>query len=100
MPCLLAVLPWLVLSACDNVARAWDPDKGGGGGGGGGGDPATELQVPPEGGITRSGKPQVVFAGGDGVTGPDLVVTAMIAGRKAAQGIRRGNSTPPCHPDC
>ena len=25
-----------------------------------------------------------VFAGGDGVTGPDLVVTAMVAGRKAA----------------
>ncbi len=28
-----------------------------------------------------------VFAGGDGVTGPDLVVTAMRAGRKAAAGI-------------
>jgi len=28
-----------------------------------------------------------VFAGGDGVTGPDLVVTAMVAGRKAAAGI-------------
>lgn len=28
-----------------------------------------------------------VFAGGDGVTGPDLVVTAMLAGRKAAIGI-------------
>lgn len=28
-----------------------------------------------------------VFAGGDGVTGPDLVVTAMSAGRRAAQGI-------------
>ena len=30
-----------------------------------------------------------VFAGGDGVTGPDLVVTAMVAGRKAAQGIHK-----------
>ena len=28
-----------------------------------------------------------VFAGGDGVTGPDLVVTAMVAGRKAAVSI-------------
>ena len=28
-----------------------------------------------------------VFAGGDDVTGPDLVVTAMNAGRKAARGI-------------
>lgn len=28
-----------------------------------------------------------VFAGGDDVTGPDLVVTAMVAGRKAAAGI-------------
>ncbi len=28
-----------------------------------------------------------VFAGGDNVTGPDLVVTAMVAGRKAAAGI-------------
>ena len=30
---------------------------------------------------------QGVFAGGDGVTGPDLVVTAMVAGRKAAKAI-------------
>jgi glutamate synthase (NADPH/NADH) small chain len=28
-----------------------------------------------------------VFAGGDGVTGPDLVVTAMVAGRRAAHAI-------------
>jgi glutamate synthase (NADPH/NADH) small chain len=28
-----------------------------------------------------------IFAGGDGVTGPDLVVTAMVAGRKAAATI-------------
>lgn len=28
-----------------------------------------------------------VFAGGDGVTGPDLVVTAMVAGRKAAKAM-------------
>mgnify|MGYP001587629241 CR=1 FL=1 len=28
-----------------------------------------------------------VFAGGDDVTGPDLVVTAMVAGRKAAVSI-------------
>ncbi|MCX6082479.1 MAG: NAD(P)-dependent oxidoreductase [Chloroflexi bacterium] len=28
-----------------------------------------------------------VYAGGDGVTGPDLVVTAMVAGRKAADAI-------------
>jgi glutamate synthase (NADPH/NADH) small chain len=32
---------------------------------------------------------QGVFAGGDGVTGPDLVVTAMVAGRKAAAAIDR-----------
>ena len=30
-----------------------------------------------------------VFAGGDDVTGPDLVVTAMVAGRKAAWSIDR-----------
>jgi glutamate synthase (NADPH/NADH) small chain len=30
-----------------------------------------------------------VFAGGDDVTGPDLVVTAMVAGRKAAWAIDR-----------
>jgi glutamate synthase (NADPH/NADH) small chain len=30
---------------------------------------------------------QGVYAGGDGVTGPDLVVTAMVAGRKAAASI-------------
>jgi glutamate synthase (NADPH/NADH) small chain len=35
------------------------------------------------GATTRPG----VFAGGDDVTGPDLVVTAMVAGRKAAAGI-------------
>jgi glutamate synthase (NADPH/NADH) small chain len=28
-----------------------------------------------------------VYAGGDAVTGPDLVVTAMVAGRKAASSI-------------
>ena len=28
-----------------------------------------------------------VYAGGDDVTGPDLVVTAMVAGRNAAAGI-------------
>jgi glutamate synthase (NADPH/NADH) small chain len=35
------------------------------------------------GATTRPG----VYAGGDGVTGPDLVVTAMVAGRKAAASI-------------
>jgi len=35
------------------------------------------------GATTREG----VFAGGDGVTGPDLVVTAMVAGRRAANAI-------------
>jgi glutamate synthase (NADPH/NADH) small chain len=30
---------------------------------------------------------QGVFAGGDGVTGPDLVVTAMVAGRRAARAM-------------
>ena len=30
-----------------------------------------------------------VFAGGDGVSGPDLVVTAMVAGRKAAEAMHR-----------
>jgi glutamate synthase (NADPH/NADH) small chain len=35
------------------------------------------------GATTRPG----VFAGGDDVTGPDLVVTAMVAGRKAAAAI-------------
>jgi len=35
------------------------------------------------GATTRPG----VFAGGDDVTGPDLVVTAMVAGRKAAIAI-------------
>lgn len=35
------------------------------------------------GATTRPG----VYAGGDGVTGPDLVVTAMVAGRNAAQAI-------------
>lgn len=35
------------------------------------------------GATTREG----VFAGGDDVTGPDLVVTAMVAGRKAAKAI-------------
>jgi len=34
----------------------------------------------------RTSRPGV-FAGGDGVTGPDLVVTAMVAGRKAAKAI-------------
>jgi glutamate synthase (NADPH/NADH) small chain len=37
------------------------------------------------GATTRAG----VFAGGDGVTGPDLVVTAMVAGRKAAHSINK-----------
>jgi glutamate synthase (NADPH/NADH) small chain len=30
-----------------------------------------------------------VYAGGDGVTGPDLVVTAMVAGRKAAEAMHK-----------
>jgi glutamate synthase (NADPH/NADH) small chain len=30
-----------------------------------------------------------VYAGGDGVTGPDLVVTAMVAGRKAAEAMNK-----------
>jgi glutamate synthase (NADPH/NADH) small chain len=38
---------------------------------------------PQTGATTRKG----VFAGGDDVTGPDLVVTATVAGRRAAQGI-------------
>jgi glutamate synthase (NADPH/NADH) small chain len=38
---------------------------------------------PETGQTTREG----VFAGGDGVTGPDLVVTAMVAGRKSANAI-------------
>ena len=38
---------------------------------------------PETGATTRKG----VFAGGDDVTGPDLVVTATVAGRRAAQGI-------------
>jgi glutamate synthase (NADPH/NADH) small chain len=38
---------------------------------------------PETGRTTREG----VFAGGDAVTGPDLVVTAMVAGRKAAWAI-------------
>jgi len=42
------------------------------------------IIVDPETGATsRPG----IFAGGDGVTGPDLVVTAMVAGRKAARAI-------------
>jgi len=38
---------------------------------------------PETGATSREG----VFAGGDNVTGPDLVVTAMAAGRKAARSI-------------
>lgn len=38
---------------------------------------------PQSGATSRPG----VFAGGDGVTGPDLVVTAMVSGRKAARAI-------------
>ncbi|UCD99221.1 MAG: NAD(P)-dependent oxidoreductase [Chloroflexota bacterium] len=38
---------------------------------------------PESGATTRPG----IYAGGDGVTGPDLVVTAMVAGRKAAAAI-------------
>lgn len=34
-----------------------------------------------------------VFAGGDAVTGPDLVVTAMVAGRRAAQAIHNSLRT-------
>jgi glutamate synthase (NADPH/NADH) small chain len=42
------------------------------------------IKIDPETGETsREG----VFAGGDAVTGPDLVVTAMLAGRKAAESI-------------
>jgi glutamate synthase (NADPH/NADH) small chain len=42
------------------------------------------IKIKPESGETsRKG----VFAGGDAVTGPDLVVTAMLAGRKAATSI-------------
>jgi NADPH-dependent glutamate synthase beta subunit-like oxidoreductase len=44
------------------------------------------ITINPEtGATTRPG----VFAGGDVVTGPDLVVTAMVAGRKAADAIHR-----------
>ncbi len=37
----------------------------------------------------RTGQTSIpgVFAGGDGVTGPDLVVTAVVAGRKSAEAI-------------
>ena len=41
------------------------------------------LTDPSTGRTSRPG----VFAGGDGVTGPDLVVTAMVAGRKAARAV-------------
>jgi glutamate synthase (NADPH/NADH) small chain len=42
------------------------------------------IVIDPETGATsRPG----VYAGGDGVTGPDLVVTAMVGGRKAARAI-------------
>jgi glutamate synthase (NADPH/NADH) small chain len=44
------------------------------------------IVVDPETGATsRPG----VYAGGDAVTGPDLVVTAMVAGRRAATAIDR-----------
>jgi NADPH-dependent glutamate synthase beta subunit-like oxidoreductase len=36
-----------------------------------------------------------VFSGGDCVTGPDIVVTAMVAGRKAAQAIEEFLRTQP-----
>ncbi len=42
------------------------------------------ITADPETGATSR---QGVFAGGDDVTGPDLVVTAVAAGRKAAKGI-------------
>jgi glutamate synthase (NADPH/NADH) small chain len=38
---------------------------------------------PQTGATSREG----VYAGGDAVTGPDMVVTAMVAGRKAAAAI-------------
>jgi len=41
------------------------------------------IADPETGATSRSG----VFAGGDAVSGPDLVVTAMVAGRKAAKAI-------------
>lgn len=41
------------------------------------------IADPETGKTTREG----VFAGGDAVTGPDLVVTAMVSGRRAAEGI-------------
>lgn len=42
------------------------------------------ITVDPE---TKATSTEGVFAGGDAVTGPDLVVTAMVAGRKAAKSI-------------
>lgn len=44
------------------------------------------IQADPESGATS--RPSV-FAGGDDVTGPSLVVTAMVAGRKAAAAMHR-----------
>ncbi|NQU29033.1 MAG: NAD(P)-dependent oxidoreductase [Anaerolineae bacterium] len=43
----------------------------------------TKVTDPETGQTSREG----IFAGGDGVTGPDLVVTAMVAGRKSAEAI-------------
>ena len=50
----------IVLGACDNVGRVWDP--GGGAGGGRGPNPATQTQLPPEGARVVSARPQVVEA--------------------------------------
>ena len=43
-----------------------------------------EIEADP---ITGATSREGVFAGGDAVTGPDLVVTAMAAGRRAADAI-------------
>ena len=56
-----AVVLVLLLAGCDNVGRAFDPGKGGEQP-----DPASQVQLPPEGGITRSARAKVLFAGPDG----------------------------------
>ena len=67
-----------LLSGCDNVGRAFDPNSTGGGGGGGGQDDATNIQAMPVGGDVAPGNPAVKVAFPKGTGWPGTVPGVLV----------------------
>lgn len=89
---------FVVVAACDNVARVWDRDGGSGGGGGGEENDATAVRVPANNEVVRSTRPSVVFAGPDGSGLPATTpVVVLFDETMNADSIRASEGETPKH---